>query len=222
MSPKKKAAKTYEQAADQALGLDTANVHPQAGTPGAIPAAPQPLQTNPEQTRQYHGGLPHNTQNYDSYVPDPAHQQPVAPLTEEESRQELTRAIAGSTAVLVQASTVPLLTLFPDTFSLDRAKVTITNRWFFRMAGVTSLRIEDVLSVTSTVGPFFGSVKLVGRVMNAEQAHEVGPFWRGDAEKIKRITHGYIIALQRKIDVSSLETEELSRLLDELGCDDRS
>ncbi|MBP9852876.1 MAG: hypothetical protein QG629_698 [Patescibacteria group bacterium] len=220
---KRKATQAFEAAAGQAIDLDTANVHPQSAQPGAIPAPQQQVPVSDAgPTPQTYGGYPHNTPNYDSYVPDPAHQTAVVPLSKEESREELTRAIAGSTAILVQSSTVPLLTLFPDTFSLDRAKLTITKRWFFRMAEVTSLRIEDVLSVSSTVGPFFGSVKIVGRVMNTEQAHEIGPFWRGDAEKIKRITHGYIIALQRRIDVSSLETKELAKMLDKLGCDDRS
>lgn len=159
---------------------------------------------------------------YDSHIPDPSAQLPAKPLTKQQSKKELKRAIVGSESILVQASTVPVLTLFPDTFSLDRAKLTITKRWFFRMAQVTSLRIEDILSVTSTVGPFFGSVRIVARVMNNQKPLEIGPFWRDDAERMKRITHGYVIALQRQIDVSALSTSELARLLDELGQDERS
>lgn len=236
MSPKRKAQAQYEQAAQKAIELDDANVHPQAGMVGAIPNTPQepqqlaqPQQQQPEpannqlQTDQaYHGSVPGPGGNYDSYVPDPNLQQPPKPLTKQESKQELKRAIKGSESILAQASTVPLLTFFPDTISLDRAKLTVTDRYFFRMAKVSSLRVEDILSVNSTVGPFFGSVKVVGRVMNAEQTHEVGPLWRADAERIKRIIHGYVIALQRRIDVSKLSTSELASMLDQLGCDDRS
>ncbi len=93
---------------------------------------------------------------------------------------------------------------------------------FFRVAETISFRIEDILSVTSTVGPFFGGVKLVSRVMNNEQETTIGPMWRGEAEQIKRIVHGYVIAKQRGIDTSQLNTIELAGLLDKLGQDDRS
>lgn len=90
------------------------------------------------------------------------------------------------------------------------------------MAETTSFRIEDILSASSAVGPFFGSIKIITRVMNKEQEIEVGPFWRDDAERMKRIIHGYVIAKQRAIDTSQLNPVHLSRLLDELGQDNRS
>ncbi|MFZ1249439.1 MAG: hypothetical protein WAQ24_03895 [Candidatus Saccharimonadales bacterium] len=155
----------------------------------------------------------------DSFVPGP---QPMQPLTREESKQELHRAIRESTEVLEQASTVFPLTPFPHTLSIDRAKITVARRFFFRMAEVSSFRIEDILSASSMVGPFFGSVKLVSRVMNKEQETSVGPFWRDDAERMKRIVHGYIIAKQRGIDTSELRAKELADMLDDLGHDDRS
>lgn len=135
-----------------------------------------------------------------------------------ETKEELREAIVGSNQILAVATTV--LTLFPDTLTVDRAKLTITKRTFFSTAEVMSIRIEDVLNVTATVGPFLGTVKIVSRVFNAEKPFHVGRFWRNDALKLKRITQGYIIALQRNIDCSSLATPELSRMLDQLGEDD--
>lgn len=139
-------------------------------------------------------------------------------MTPEESKKELKEAIKGSNQVLATATTT--LTLFPDTMTIDRAKVTITKRAFFRTAEVMSMRIEDILNVTATVGPFFGNVKIMSRVMSTDQAETVGRFWRHDAVRLKRITQGYIIALQRHIDCSSLETKELSRMLERLGADE--
>ncbi len=139
-------------------------------------------------------------------------------MTPEESKEELKAAIQGSNEVLATATTV--LTLIPDTFTVDRAKLTVAKRTFFRTAEVMSMRIEDVLNVTSTVGPLFGTVKIVSRVLNNEQSTTIGRFWRSDAMRLKRITQGYIIALQRDIDCSSLGTKELAQMLDELGQDD--
>jgi len=138
-------------------------------------------------------------------------------MTAQESRRELHQAIKGSNQILAQAKTV--LTIFPDTMTVDRAKVTITKRNFYRMADVMSMRIEDVLNATCTVGPVFGTVTLVSRVMNDSQTYTIGRFWRSDAKRLKRILQGYVIALQRKIDCSKLETRELSIMLERLGAD---
>ena len=151
-------------------------------------------------------------------VSPPTQEQPPRVATPEESKQELKEAIWDSNEVLAMARTT--LTLFPDTLTVDRAKLTVTKHSSYRAAEVTSMRIEDVLSVTATVGPIFGSVKIVSRVLNTEEPYIIGLFWRNDAIKIKRITQGYVIALQRNIDCSSLSSRELAAMLDELGEDD--
>lgn len=139
-------------------------------------------------------------------------------MTAHESKQELQDAIRGSNQVLARATTA--LMLFPDTLTVDRAKLTITKRTFFRSAEVMSMRIEDILNVTTTVGPVFGNIKIASRVMNQDQDSTVGRFWRRDAERIKHVTQGYIIALQREIDCSALGTKELARMLERLGADE--
>jgi hypothetical protein len=139
-------------------------------------------------------------------------------MSAEESRLELQHAIRGSNQVL--ASTHTVLALFPDTMIIDRAKVTITKRQFFRMADVMSVRIEDVLNATCTLGPVFGTVTIVSRVMSENQTITIGRFLREEAMRLKRVLQGYVIALQRKIDCSNLETSELADMLEKLGADD--
>lgn len=152
-------------------------------------------------------------------ISPPATEQETKNTTPEESKQELRDAIKGSNQVLVTATTK--LTLFPDTLVVDRAKLTVTKRSFVQVSEVMSIRIEDVLNVTATLGPFFGSIKVVSRVMNTESpSFTIGRFTRDDAMKIKHITQGYVIALQRDIDCSSLSTPELARMLERLGQDD--
>jgi hypothetical protein len=138
----------------------------------------------------------------------------------QESKQELKDAIKDSQKVLVSATTVFPFTLFPDTITVDRTKLTVAHRSFFSVADVVSIRIEDILNVTASVGPFFGSIRITSRFFNNEMPYVLNHFWRDDAMRVKRITQGYIIALEKKIDCSSLPTQELAAMLDKLGEDD--
>ncbi len=148
----------------------------------------------------------------------PVTARPERAETPEETREELRQAIRGSKQVLATATTV--FTIFPDTFTLDRAKLTVTHRHFFSTADVMSIRIEDVLNVEANFDPFFGSIKVISRIMGREQTHSIGNFWRHDAVRLKRVTQGYVIALQRNIDCDALQTAELAAMLDKLGEDD--
>jgi len=144
--------------------------------------------------------------------------QEQAPATPEEAREQLQEVIKGSNEVLATATTA--VPVFSDTLTIDRAKLTVTKRTFFSTAEVMSIRIEDVLNVTAAVGPIFGAIKIVSRVLNTEKPYTINYFWRDDALRLKRVTQGYVIALQRGIDCSSLPTKELSAMLDRLGEDD--
>lgn len=134
-----------------------------------------------------------------------------------EAEDQLSKAIGGSHEVLISAATVFPFTLFPDTVTIDRTKLTITHRVFFKVAEVMTIRIEDILNVTANVGPIFGSIKISTRFFDPQKPYSVNFFWRDDALKIKRIMQGYIIAMQKEIDCSALTTKELARMLDELG-----
>lgn len=131
--------------------------------------------------------------------------------------EELVQAIGDSQDVLARATTVFPLTLFPDTVTIDRSKLTITRRDFFKSAEVLSIRIEDILNVTASVGPIFGSIKIATRFFDPDKPYTVDHFKRADALRIKRIVQGYLIAKQKDIDCSALSTQELAKTLDELG-----
>lgn len=128
--------------------------------------------------------------------------------------------VEQSRDVLAGAKTVILPSnLFPDTVTVDRMKVTITQRTFFWSADVVSLRIEDILNVSTSLGPFFGSLTISTRVMNSTDHFVIDGFWRRDAIRLKHIIQGYMIALHQGIDTSQLTTERLIRKLNELGND---
>lgn len=117
---------------------------------------------------------------------------------------------------LFEADTVFPFTLFPDTVRLDREKLTIANRIFFRIAKVTSVPIADILSVEVDVGLFFGSVKLRSRYFFTNP-RSVTYLWRHDAVKLQRLLQGYIIAHERKVDCTAIQTKDLVILLNDLG-----
>lgn len=119
--------------------------------------------------------------------------------------------------VLVSVNTVFPLTLFVDTVIVDRTKVTIVYRTFFFTSKTISVRIEDILNVTCSVGPFFGSVVISSRIMNSTDHFEIDKFWRYDAIMLKHVIQGYMIALHNKVDVEHLSREELFEHLVELG-----
>ncbi|HEX8762178.1 MAG TPA: hypothetical protein VF733_00270 [Candidatus Saccharimonadales bacterium] len=136
------------------------------------------------------------------------------------AKKELRQAIGGAHEVLMRATTVFPFVLFPDTITIDRTKLTITHRWFFRVAEVIPIRIEDVLNVTANVGPFFGCIKIVTRFFEStgkDNHYEIKYLTRADALRIKHIMQGYIIATQKQIDSSALSTKELATLLVKLG-----
>jgi hypothetical protein len=130
---------------------------------------------------------------------------------------ELAQTITRSREVLVTSTTVFPFTLFPDTVTLDRAKLTIAHREFWGTAEVISIHIEDILNVMVDVGPFFGSLKIFTRFFSTDKPYNVNFLHKAEALRIKRILQGYIIAQQKKIDCSTLPTPELVQMLDELG-----
>lgn len=138
---------------------------------------------------------------------------------QEQSVAELNEAISGSQEILATATTIN--PFYPDTITVDRAKMTVTTRRFVASASTMSMSIEDVLNVTNSVGPLFGSVTIVSRVLNSRPL-TVGRFWRKDALRIKRIAQGYIIALQREIDCSAMPADQLAQKLYQLGEDEHS
>jgi hypothetical protein len=73
----------------------------------------------------------------------------------DQQREELYEAAIKSNDILYKAESVFPFSMFPDTITVDREKVSIANRVFFRVAQMHSIRIDDVLSVEGNVGPVF-------------------------------------------------------------------
>jgi hypothetical protein len=118
--------------------------------------------------------------------------------------------------VLFEAETVFPFTPFPHTISLDREKLTIASRSFFRTARILTVPITSMISAEAHVGPFFGSVKMTSKYF-VDNVHEVNFLWRDDATEIHRLLQGFIIAHEKKLDMSEIDKEDLRTLLHDLG-----
>lgn len=136
------------------------------------------------------------------------------------SIRKLNKMVEQSKEVLAAAQTVILPNnLFPDTVILDRQKVTINRKTFFWSSDVISIHIEDILNVSTSTGPLFGSLTISSRVMNSTDHYQINYFWRHDALHLKHIIQGYMIAAHNDIDTSHMPREQLIEKLEELGTD---
>lgn len=138
------------------------------------------------------------------------------------SKEDLKDIAQRSHELLISANTVFPITPFPDTVTVDRTKVTVTRRDFFWTSDVMSIRIEDVLNVSASVGPLFGSLTIASRVMSTIDHFKINYFWRSDAIRLKHIIQGYVIAQHNNVSTAHLDKKELLETLVELGHDSNS
>lgn len=137
------------------------------------------------------------------------------------NQEKLTEVAHESHQILFKANTVFPFNLFPDTVTIDREKLTIADRLFFRVAKIISVPIRDILNVEASVGPFFGAVHMTSRYYPVNP-YSVNFLWRSDAIKLQRLLQGYIIAHERGIDCADIAKKPLISLLNDLGSGDTS
>ena len=176
----------------------------------------------------------------DGYIPKPP-AEPKAPEMTKEGKpinnkkrvkhpHELVDLEKQSHEVLFKKDTVFPFILFPNTIILDRTQLTIIHRTFFRVAKISSVRIQDILTTDVNVGPFFGSLRVATRFfVNQDtedgrgteiKAPSINFLWKHDALEIHKLLQGFIVATQDEIDISETPTSELKELLRSLGAND--
>ena len=134
----------------------------------------------------------------------------------ETESEKLINITEGARDNLITASTIFPFVLFPDTVCIDRQKLTIIHRSFFRTSSTISVQIDDVQIAKVDVGPFFGSVHLASKYF-VDNIQSINFLRRADAIQIQRLLQGYMIAHHRKIDCASIDNDQLVVLLNELG-----
>jgi len=130
--------------------------------------------------------------------------------------EELYEAAIKSNDILYKAVGIFPLALFPDTITVDREKVSIAQRFFYKVAQIHTIRIDDILSAESTLGPFFGSLKITSKFF-VKDPKVINYLSRRDTVCLQRLLHGYTIARKKEIDCSKIAVNELKTMLLELG-----
>ena len=118
--------------------------------------------------------------------------------------------------ILFKANTVFPFTLFPDTVTLDREKISFATRSFFSVAKMTSVPVRDILSVEVDIGPFFGSVHTSSRFF-ITNPKSINWLRRKDAMQLQKLLQGYIIAHEQEINCDNIEKHKLIAMLNDLG-----
>jgi hypothetical protein len=134
----------------------------------------------------------------------------------EEQTEKLYDAAKKANDILLKVDTVFPLTLFPDTVTIDREKLSIAKREFFKVASISSTPLDDIESVDANVGPFFGSLRITSSFF-VNNTRRVRYLMRDDALRIQQILQGYKLTKEKEIDLSKIETKELVRMLIDLG-----
>jgi hypothetical protein len=137
-------------------------------------------------------------------------------LPPEEVHEKLIDITQKAQDVLFKADTVFPFTLFPSTVTLDREKLTIAHRIFFRVAKIITVPVTSMVSAEADVGPFFGSIHMTSKYF-IDNTHHLNYLWRKDATELQCMLQGYVIAQERKIDVSEIDKDDLRVLLHDLG-----
>jgi hypothetical protein len=134
----------------------------------------------------------------------------------DEQTEKLFKAAKQVGEVLYKAETVFPFTLFPDAVTIDREKLSISYRVFFKVAKVISTPLDDIESVDANLGPFFGSLRITSRFF-VNNTRYVKFLSREDAVKIQSILQGYKLVKEKDIDISEISKDELVMMLRKLG-----
>lgn len=148
-----------------------------------------------------------------------ASSQATTPHDKTKATEKIRDAVGASQEVIATATTVFPFTLFPDTISVDRTHVIITRRSFFKIAAIKNIRISDILTVSPSVGPFLGSLKITVIFIDEDSPYMINYLPRREALRLTRIIKGFTLAVEKKTDYSALSNRELEALLDELSQD---
>lgn len=120
------------------------------------------------------------------------------------------------TKPLLQIQTIFPFRIFPCVITLDRQKLTISDKFFFSSKEVENFLAKDIVSIASTESMFYATINLVsGMRINKEVSV---PFLKKeDARKLRRLVQGLLIAGKEGIDVNQIPENQLIAKLEEIG-----
>lgn len=135
--------------------------------------------------------------------------------------KELVEVADNAEEVLLEATSVFPFNIFPDSIKIDRQKVIMIHREFFRVASIQNIQLSKIQSIEADVGPFFGSVSITAEQFE-NTVSTIHFLTRRDTIRVQELLQGFVVANQRNIDYSHVDTKELVPLIKKLGRGDTS
>lgn len=133
-----------------------------------------------------------------------------------EQTEELEKAIDTNCECLFEADSVFPFMLFPDSIKIDRNKVVVVHREFFKIAQRINIQVSEIQAVEADMGPFFGTVSITTKQFS-KPINKITMLSRANATKVQNILLGFMAANKQYLDYSKVEKEELVKLLEKLG-----
>ena len=136
--------------------------------------------------------------------------------THKSEAKKLKQAVKDTHRILAHASSVFPFKLFPESITVDRQKLTIVYKKFFRSHQTIGVPLETVKNIQADLGPLFGSLTITSDLfINNTQTVSYLP--RKDARNIQRLVQGVAAATNEGIDITKVQTDQLKELLCKLG-----
>lgn len=136
-------------------------------------------------------------------------------MNAEKNRQAVDDMVANSNRILLRISSVFPFDIFPNHITIEETRLTIVYRQFLT-AQVRSIDIKNISNVFVNTGIFFAQLTIVSNTF-AENEIVIHKLWKKEAIFARRITEGLRMFVNKNIDTTGYEIEELLSKLKELS-----
>lgn len=133
----------------------------------------------------------------------------------EKNRQALEDMVNNSNRILIKISSVFPWDFFPTTIILEETRLTITHRQLFS-SQVHSVDLKNISNVFMNTSILFSQLTIVSDTF-AENQIVVDRLWKKEAIFIRRMIEGLRMFIEKDIDTTGYERQELIDKLRELS-----
>ena len=133
----------------------------------------------------------------------------------EKNRQAVEDMVRNSNRILLKISSVFPFELFPTGIIAEDTRITIIHRQLFS-SQVHSVDIEDISNIFVDTSILFAKLTIVSNTF-AENEIIIDRLWKKDAILMRRIIEGLRMFINKDVDTTGYEVEELVNKLKELS-----
>ena len=137
-------------------------------------------------------------------------------IVKAEDKQNLIAAVNKSKEPLLKISTVFPFDLFPSSLVIDEDRVNIIIKGFIGSESIHLVMIENIDDVNIQTSLLFATISIIDKNLPVDK-YTIKYLKKQEALKARRIIGGLMIAKQRNLDISSVDTPELIKMMEELG-----